>query len=253
MEQNKYELLKTLLDDLSKTTSNKKDPEEYVAQLRHIYSNNFRHSYSDISRFLLEKQDNNNLAENISFIAEGLKSIKDIIYAKYSTETNLKKCVSKLHDHIHLESVRLNYVTYKLSNIDQEIAETNNLIDEFNLKLTESIDEFNLKLIKSKNDINKLSAQYITILGIFASIVITVFVGFNLVTSVFSNIANTDIHKISFFCCLVGFIIFNTVIALLSFLSKIASIKLHTYIILILAIADIVLMSGVCFFYNSSL
>ena len=242
MEQNKYELLKTLLDDLSKTTSNKKDPEEYVAQLRHIYSNNFRHSYSDISRFLLEKQDNNNLAENISFIAEGLKSIKDIIYAKYSTETNLKNCVSKLHDHIHLESVRLNYVTYKLSNIDQEMAETNNLINEFNLKLK-----------KSKNDINKLSAQYITILGIFASIVITVFVGFNLVTSVFSNIANTDIHKISFFCCLVGFIIFNTVIALLSFLSKIASIKLHTYIILILAIADIVLMSGVCFFYNSSL
>ncbi|SPT68704.1 Uncharacterised protein [Anaerobiospirillum thomasii] len=242
MEQNKYELLKTLLDDLSKTTSNKKDPEEYAAQLRHIYSNNFRHSYSDISLFLLRNQDNNNLAEYVSFIAEGLKAIKDIIYDKYSTETSLKNSVSKLHDHIHLESVRLNYVTYKLSNIDQEIAETNNLINEFNLKLK-----------KSKKDINKLSTQYITILGIFASIVITVFVGFNLVTSVFSNIANTDIHKISFFCCLVGFIIFNTVIALLSFLSKIASIKLHTYIILILAIADIVLMSGVCFFYNSSL
>lgn len=66
-----------------------------------------------------------------------------------------------------------------------------------------------------------MQKEYITILGIFSSIVITFVAGISFSTSVLSNIDKVSIYRLSFVMVLLAIFLFNFLYLLLDFINKI--------------------------------
>ncbi len=115
--------------------------------------------------------------------------------------------LEKLYDHINLECIRLQDSDDKISKIKE---------------YSKNLDE---KYKKLKEKLNKQQTQYITILGIFASIVLA-FVG-RLVfsTSVLANIDKVSIYRLIFVMAFIALFFGNILYALFSFLSDLALLK----------------------------
>ncbi|PAF53617.1 hypothetical protein BKH42_04665 [Helicobacter sp. 13S00482-2] len=186
-------------------------------EIRKIYSDrDFRHHYSDITAQILKSADLEKLVENLRIVKEGIEEDKDEDSKHYLHQ------LTKLWDHINLEFVRVGYYKDRFSDIENRLSDINKSIENTqnglqNLQDNNKIIQTNIKdaqiqLQNLKKDSEDIQAsirnqqnQYITILGIFASIVLTLVGGFIFSTSVFANIDKSSIYRLVFMmifiCC----------------------------------------------------
>jgi len=109
--------------------------------------------------------------------------------------------------------------------------------EEYQLKFLESKDEFynqtelvnrykkdfrktKKKFEEQKNTITNLHSNFISILGIFASIIIAFFGGLNVLGSILNNIEKVSKYRLTFITTITGFIIFNIIFMLLYSVAK---------------------------------
>ncbi len=174
--------------------------EERITQLRSIYVDDFRHYYSEIFGVITaikndDKYDLQTLAENIREVFDGIKS-------KYeSSGDNADKDfflnAKKLYDHINLDVARFKYISALATNLEQQIQ-------------------------KNNEDLQKdLQKDYVTILGIFAAVIVAFVSGMALSTSALNNISNVNIHHLTFVIILLSLVLFNLLNLLFDFLRKI--------------------------------
>ncbi|WP_297522993.1 hypothetical protein [uncultured Clostridium sp.] len=202
------------------------DIEEVVKDLITFYYKNGRHRYSLISQFLIENAYNQDVLEGllirIDMIEDFLNSNTNYINEcvkefKYdNTKINLgefEKSFRKLKDHIELEDYR-----NKALKSEQE-SFVRRQTQELQGAINASAQNF---INKTEVLENKLNTGFISILGIFAAIIIAFFGGIYATVNIFSLIANPKISswKIIFFGCLAGIIVFNIIFMFLYFLSK---------------------------------
>ncbi|GAA9840446.1 hypothetical protein VN0563_00770 [Helicobacter pylori] len=87
------------------------------------------------------------------------------------------------------------------------------------------LDNLNKNYKKLSEELNKQQTQYITILGIFASIVLTFVGGLAFSTSVLSNINKANAYRLVFVMAFIALFFGNILYLLFSFLSKISLSK----------------------------
>ena len=222
----KNEKFEKLLNKLSNNISSEEGYKEIIDLFSdYCEVSNVRFSYSFLTGYVLGRNSESSFEERFQLIADNLLSIFYIVKddEKYK-ETELPKFVYKLMDHANLELTRLGYFErnfFKLQKLNKELSENYKKISN--------------EIITVNQSINSQRNQHITILGIFASIVITVFAGLSISSSIITSVHNSAVAKLCFFSCLTGFIVFNILVALFCFLTKINNIGLgYKYWILII-------------------
>ena len=172
-------------------------------ELLRIYDKDFRHSYSDVTMYLfnITEADYSKLEAMVSRIKAILEEIDD---------RDLRGRIFKLYDHLNLELVRLKYLLPKIQDTNSKIQEANNKVDD---------------LTKQTNDIKKnaedMQKNYITILGIFASIVLAFVSSLAFSTSVLQNIDKASIYRLIAVISLIAIFIVNILNSLFSFIKQI--------------------------------
>lgn len=184
--------------------------------------NKFRHYYSDMFSVIVmihndqRVGDVNTLCANLSDIMCGYRPMnKD----KYGKIIDISDNIRKLYDHVNLDVSRIN-----LSDGSDRVVSGKKSISSLNTRLNALEEQLN----NAKNDLNdanlKLKNQqkeYITILGIFAAIVLSFVGAFTFASSVFGNLMNVDVSKLVLVLSILGMLFFNLISYLIEFLRDI--------------------------------
>lgn len=218
MYDNSQEILDFLETLSKKELSSYDEYEKAKYTVRQIYSRpESRHSYSRITAFILRDIDQSKQEGFLQQLTENLRMI--IAYMQSSIDLGIreeiekdKQCLdklSKLWDHINLEFVRVEYSKKPILEIGQYARKIEKELE--NLKgLSEKI------RLKMKNQ----QSQYITILGIFASIVLAFVSGLTFSTSVFANIHQGSIYRLIFVMVFVACFVTNILYSLFRFIEN---------------------------------
>lgn len=193
--------------------------EEYFMRFKEIYARIGRHKYSDVTKFI-----DSLLQDKVDSLRDGVSGIITCAEAnEYDRDTEdptNKECyvkISKLCDHIELEAAR-----YSSIKKIQLMAETHSKQEEAVIDL----------LAEAENAVNEaheqakhLSQQLISILGIFAGIIVT----FSFATAIggeaIVNIAKGDVIYLGFVICSLGTVFMNIIAFMLSFVTKLSGHK----------------------------
>lgn len=243
--------------------SSEADCEEICKDLDKIYLNEdgslneqFRHEYSSVSGKIKELNEIEVGGEKVyalEFLLENINSVYD--YACKEQKKYLKN-LFKLKDHIGLEAGRISLVEqlkWQIATGKETIEVQLNRMDDFakdigkqikdsteligDLREAEKVNEENIE--KSKDNLDELITlsenmkekvesvhrDSITILGIFASIVLTFSGGMIFSTSVLENIGNASAYRIIIIALIIGFVLLNSIIALIMYIGKIIHVK----------------------------
>lgn len=236
-EQILIEVLKILIDSASTTSKQKivsndilaemeekdknKDDSFYLkitSKLSELYQNEnidgtktktYRHSYSTISRFIIEKKNsflsnNSNKRQIEEALWQVISEKIEMIYQQ-AKDRKYKHLDSlfKLKDHISLEIARMSDSTKIQLDIEEQINNAKNSLKDFEQT--------------SKN----IQKDYIAILGVFAAIILAFVSGLVFSNSVLQNIDKASIYKLLLISITIGFFITNILLFLFSFVKSI--------------------------------
>lgn len=242
-EQEKRDELEDLLYDLASDQNvlqDKKNRADCFRRLESIYyktdEDNFRHFYSDLFSCLTIIDGNPNIG-NIDILAENMKIVKDGYRPNVNNDINgnpidISKEIIKLYDHINLDVGRLNYTHRITQDTEAELAKARLLIEELKKQVEESkkqtdqyFVDFDTKANALSEEIQtsqkKMQNEYITILGIFAAIVLAFTGGMSFTSSVLENLHKSSIYRIIFVSLIIGCILFNLIWLLIDFIRNV--------------------------------
>lgn len=181
--------------------SSQKD--QIIKDLKEIYKGEYKHKYSKITTIILNSTRDKEQA--FMMLTQNIKTLKEIQDNK--EVESIKPKLEKLYDHMNLECIRL-----------QDFDEKMSRAKDVSIRL----DNLNKNYEKLSEELNKQQTQYITILGIFASIVLTFVGGLAFSTSVLSSIDKTNAYRLVFVMAFIALFFGNILYLLFSFLSKIS-------------------------------
>ena len=189
-----------LLKDLARDdiTTNPNDVNEYIGRLQGIYKDRFRHYYSDIFGVisLLDASALNNLQGNI-------RVLYDVVNDNREIKKDFRKSIQKLYDHVNLDIARIQYSESLAKQWSKKNSNLANQIEELT------------------NKAENMQKDYITILGIFSSIVIAFVAGLAFSSSVLNNIEKASIYRLIFVIAAIAFILFNLISMLTEFIRSV--------------------------------
>ena len=197
----------------------KKDIES--RRYEHIYyyskEEKYRHFYSDIYA-ALSVIDKDPSVGNLEILSQNL----EIIMNNYMPNVNVDEDgntidisdeIFKLYDHANLDIAR--FMALK------ETGDKNNAEQRRMNGLVSDIEQKYKKLEDTIPDIRGLQKDYISILGIFASIVLSFTAGLAFSTSVFENIYKSSIYRTIIIAALVGMIFIAMIWLLMDFVRSV--------------------------------
>ena len=127
-----------------------------------------------------------------------------------------------------------------LQSQQQSDAERENAFNTIRIEAAQSQQE-------SKNNQAMMQSEYITILGIFASIVLAFTGGMTFSTSVLENISSSSIYRIIVISLILGLILFNVIWLLIDFLRDINRKTIRKWWIILLL--NFLIIAGIAFMY----
>lgn len=212
-------------------------------ELKEIYSKNFRHQYSDIFPVIREITEKTEQYDS-DILLENVRSIREYVEQQHNTTRQFDALywpLLKLMDHINLELARLSVFSVDERRLEQLRTDTNEAkekLKETEEKLTEAIallskenqekSELKAQLEKATENLKEandkagnLQTELVSVLSIFAGVVIAFFGGLSFLGSSISSIQNVIIYKSVLVCVLCGLVLFNLIFLLLYIVSKI--------------------------------
>ena len=188
-----------------------------------------------------EEEDNGIMVSNLDSLLDYAKKNK----VKNKVNNNTNKIIAKLYDHIHL--VLLQEKDYK-TNFDNNIEEVKK---DLNTKIKEQINPLFERAEGIENRIKSSEKNYITILGIFASFVVTFVGGLSFSSAVLSGISQVSIYRLIVVILLLGLVLISISFMLFQFIARVISdanvISLDR--IYMTAIKVIVVLFFICFLF----
>lgn len=176
--------------------------DQIIKDLKEIYQGEYRHKYSKITTIILNSTRDREQA--FMTLTQNIRTLKEIQDNK--EVESIKPKLEKLYDHMNLECIRL-----------QDFDEKMSRVKDVSIKLE---DDLNKNYKKLSEELNKQQTQYITILGIFASIVLTFVGGLAFSTSVLSNIDKANAYRLVFVMAFIVLFFGNILYLLFSFYQK---------------------------------
>lgn len=271
-EQERRDKLIELLFELSKAQDifrEKKKRSDIFLELEEIYyipgsDEYFRHFYSDILSTLTQIDSDDNEG-SLDVLAVNMQAIKDGYQAvNYDGDKliDISKSIIKLFDHTNLEVARINY-TKQLNNATKsDLASTKELLkkqrEEFdNTKsetetirntLREETEKANKKI---EDNQKQMQNEYVTILGIFAAIVLAFTGGMTFSSSVLNNISKASVYRLSLISFIIGLVFFNLIWVLIDFVRDINGKTIRKKWLFV--VVNIIMVGGIicsCFAYK---
>lgn len=207
----------------------------------------FRHQYSRLSSIIFESGGDRNekvgdwsyFNDRAQVLAVNIDTIWSYIHANIKTilrdvdvETGFKfyDVVGKLHDHINLELLRINYNAISQQEKDESIGLLRSQIDDYGDKLEKQQMKFKEDIEQSQKQMQR---NYISILGIFAAVVIAFMSGTAFSSSVLQNIDKVGVFRLTFVVLLVGLFMFLMISSLFMFLNRVSLIGNEKMIIVL--------------------
>lgn len=191
---------------------------EILSDLVEIYTDDdYRHRYDEITRIIISKHTNITQIGETNSLMKVPESLFDIYCrAKENKGINNKilRKIEKLCVHVNLECIRL-------KNFDEVDRKTRDMNDKMS-KLFIRVGNIEQQEQEITESLEKQQVQYITILGIFASIVLAFVGGLTFSTSVLTNIDKASIYRLIFVMSFIALFIGNILYYLFDFLSRIA-------------------------------
>lgn len=252
-DQEKTEELGLLIDELcnAEFAKEKSTLDMWIEKLKKIYANGYRHTYSDIFYKVQSIISKNSDTEVLEILGENLnelgKRLSELL-SQNIDDANLQNAsvsYKKFSDHIKLEIGRYNFIKSQFS-AENGLTDSNSKstdikraeIDEINKKIDEVSTAVNnirpitteakkqLDKIDDKLENNKISS--ITTLTIFSAVVLAFSGGITFEAGIFKGMAETSAYRLVFTIALTGFILFNTIFALLYLVGKMAGKTIST-------------------------
>lgn len=236
---NRDKFISTLIELSTITLTTYEDIEFQVQNLKEVYdcsddSPGYRHYYSDIFKAIVQIKEKKECDELM--LVYNLDSIMD--YCKNNENNKFILKINKLYDHTNLEVAKLEHTSQQIKKIDEKTSHIEFIKSEVdkhteeNKKLKEDLDkqiESNAKsnsVLKDELDkhtykIEEMQKQYITILGIFASIVLTSTTAISISSSILQSFHEGSIYRISLVSTGLVFVLFNVMYILTRFIQEI--------------------------------
>ena len=207
--ENIFGLSKRLLDD-------KTEVRRVALELKEIYTSDFRHSYSEFFPLILHIQDEKT-EYSLDFLSENLESLRTYVETDFLDGTNefkdMHKNFDKLCDHLNLEIGR---VTYYSQN-EKRTEDLSKRMESANKDMCEAA----IKLEKASKKAESIQTELLSILSIFAAIVIAFSGGLSFLGGTLSGASDTYICKMILLLLMCGFVLFNTIFLLMYLVGKI--------------------------------
>lgn len=219
----------------------------------------YRHLYSDLFVIITQidksaQYDNEILSQNLLYVCKHYRvKNKD----NTGVSIDISKSLFKLYDHVNLDIARLNYskacnflqheeivkMTGQLKDTEKSINNQINdaivnIKDEYQRdvsKATQKLHEdINEQLRHVQDESSKMRAEYISILGIFASIVLAFVGSLTYSTSVLSNIHKASVYRIVILAALIGMVMIFILWLMMDFIKSIhgQNKRKYSYILL---------------------
>lgn len=225
----------------------------WVSKLNKVYSNDYRHTYSDIffkiQQIMSDDLSNSTASDTevLEVLGENLNVLGDRIdelATQNSDDANYKNAVSgyrKFSDHIRLEIGRYNFIKSRFAGTAADgnsgkTADEHSAIDiERILKLEHAMNatrpivaqaQKQLDSLDEKLESNKISS--ITTLTIFSAVILAFSGGITFESGIFQGMVESTPYRLVFTIALSGFILFNTIFALLYLVGKMAGKRIST-------------------------
>lgn len=201
------ELITRLATENTKVSG--KAQEEYIQALSEIYQDNFRHMYSGLFGVLTQLDTGVRVC-----LEQNLLAIYQKVNEEESPEGELCKGVRKLYDHVSLDISRMGYWEGVQKIYGQQFEKTANA----QVDLAKQIRTQKKKLEKTKN-------EYITILGIFAAIILGAVGSLTYAGKVLEGASNqqTDLTRLIIIAMVLGAVLVSVANTFLSFILKVNS------------------------------
>lgn len=231
-EDIKRKEFKAILQELSRNLSvlkNGKDRSQYIQRLEKLYyldkDNRFKHFYSDIYVIMSKNDSNSDNGDNMA-LSRNVERLR-AGYQVRNRDANgnlidISESLKKLHDHVNLESARFGSINAQISKSPESVSIMK--IDEAYSKassaqsmietLEGNVSKVSEKFNTIEKEMEKSKDQYITILGIFSSVVISFTAGTAFSMSVLENISQASIYRIVLIVLALGLILLNAIFAL---------------------------------------
>ncbi len=187
-----------------------------IKRLQEIYQGDFRHQYSKLFLIIsaIDKHQTLDTADLLQSMNEAVEYVKNN-HSKYNDD--FKKCFDKLYDHVTLEILQINYMRGIENKGDANNATTmKELRNAMSLAKTASDNAD-----KATDKLNGMQKDYITILGIFAAIILAFVSGLVFSNSVLQNMDKASIYRIIAVISLIAIFIVNILNSLFSFIKQI--------------------------------
>ena len=208
--------LNDLLEELAKKQEGLKEEEilGYVKKLQEIYRDGFRHWYSDVFSIVARVyHDSSDAARLLS------NNVKDIYQAVNQNEETgedaleLRKNVKKLYDYVNLDVARM-------QDTEKQFKKWDRAQDSERRKLGDRVEALSEKAESMQHKAENMQKDYVTILGIFAAILITFVAGMTFSSSILNNIDKASIYRLTFVMLMIALMLFNLLHLLIDFIRK---------------------------------
>lgn len=211
-------IMTDILEDFKKDTS-AYTPKNTVSKIkRYMDSQELldRILYSVISNFIssLGVEARGRFSTNMDHL------ITYIYDSRYEIESGVKKWITKIYDHSQLAIFQIEKLFERATEIFLESnIETK---EQFEKQIRQSKDIFISEIETTKKDtetqIKSIEKEYISILGIFASIILTFVGGMTFSTSVLQNISSVSIFRLLLIVDFLAVVLINTIYILIKFI-----------------------------------
>lgn len=184
----------------------------------------YRHMYSEVCEVMFGYLETENDPDEESPVqALSLANNIEIIAAAFQCRAEgsaAAKGVAKLKDHIQLEQTRIKYMVRQNKWQRSSFEEMKKTHEEAEKALGELKKQIENAEQHSCETLDAAKRDYVTILGIFASIVIAFTAGSAYTSSVLANINAVGVYRLVFVVLLIGLVLLNLISLLLFFVSK---------------------------------
>lgn len=232
-EERQREEFRSVLFDLAVTEFTSIDPasrSKVYQRLERLYHTpsgavKFRHFYSDIFIVLTSIQQGDRPG-TIDVLGQNLSEIRKGYQPKNKDEDgnpiDIQDSLKKLYDHVSLDIARITYSDWADRKIEQkesiaqikcEIVSVQNDVNEAKKSLDSQVEDV-------RRDVHGIQKEYVTILGIFAAVVLAFTGGIAFSTSVLENMHRVSAYRSIVISLIIGIVLINVLYGLFYFISK---------------------------------
>lgn len=214
--------LRNCLYEMASTCMDETGIRSMVIKLKSLYTDGFRHNYSDFFPLIVEVAKDDNVY-NLDYLSVNIEASRLMVEKDYKEGEKefrgLYMPLSKLSDHINLEIGRYSY--YSIN--EQRVKD----LEKRNQKLQTDLRTATTKLEKAQKTVSSMQTELIAVLSIFAAIVLAFSGSMSFLGNTLAAIKGVCLFKVTFFVLLCGLIIFNLIFLMMYIVGKITERSIY--------------------------